>query len=51
MNKSVEKNNLLELKNINLTIDGNKILAYVSSENNWIIQNMSIWQNIFFKMF
>jgi zinc transport system ATP-binding protein len=30
MNKSVEKNNLLELKNINLTIDGNKILENIS---------------------
>ena len=30
MNKSVDKNNLLELKNINLTIDGNKILENIS---------------------
>ena len=30
MNESLEKNNLLELKNINLTIDGNKILENIS---------------------
>ena len=30
MNESLEKNNLLELKNINLTIDGHKILENIS---------------------
>jgi ABC-type uncharacterized transport system ATPase subunit len=30
MNESLEKNNLLELKNINLTIDDNKILENIS---------------------